>query len=223
MIFIPGSGKGNPGFFNFFFRCFGLPISNKRINIYQVSTFEQEKQLLEGIAANNREVIETVYRDNYPMVQAFILNNSGNGDEARDIFQEAMIVLFEKAVSGSFELNCLLKTYIYSVCRRLWLKRLQQLQRYSNLIENVEETITVDEDLEQHEKHNADFIIMETAMGKIGEPCKSLLDAYYIQKKNMQEIATDFGYTNADNAKTQKYKCLVRLKKLFFAQYKNGQ
>ena len=64
---------------------------------------------------------------------------------------------------------------------------------------------------------------METAMSKIGEPCKSLLDAYYIQKKHMQEIAADFGYTNADNAKTQKYKCLMRLKKLFFAQYKNGQ
>lgn len=157
------------------------------------------------------------------MVQAFILNNSGNGDEARDIFQEAMIVLYEKSVSDNFELNCQLKTYIYSVCRRLWLKRLQQLQRYGGLIENVEDTVPVDEDLEQHEKHNAGFVIMETAMNKIGEPCKSLLDAYYIQKKNMQEIAEEFGYTNADNAKTQKYKCLLRLKKLFFAQYKNGQ
>lgn len=188
-----------------------------------MSTFEQEKQLLEGLALNDRAVIEAIYRDNYPMVQSFVLNNSGNGDEARDIFQEAMIVLFEKAKSGSFELNCLLKTYIYSVCRRLWLKRLQQLQRYGNLVENVEEMVAVDEDLELHEKHNADFILMEKAMNKIGEPCKSLLDAYYIQKKNMQEIAADFGYTNADNAKTQKYKCLLRLKKLFFAQYKNGQ
>lgn len=223
MTFIPGSGKGNPTFFNFFFRCFGLPISNNRINIYQVSTLEQEKQLLEGLAANDRQVIEAIYRENYPMVQAFILNNSGNGDEARDIFQEAMIVLFEKAVSGSFELNCQLKTYMYSVCRRLWLKRLQQLQRYGSLVENVEETIAVEEDLEMHEKYNTDLVLMETAMNKIGEPCKSLLDAYYIQKKNMQEIATDFGYTNADNAKTQKYKCLLRLKKLFFAQYKNGQ
>lgn len=157
------------------------------------------------------------------MIQAFILNNSGNGDEARDIFQEAMIVLYEKSVSDSFELNCQLKTYIYSVCRRLWLKRLQQLQRYGGLIENVEDTVPVEEDLEQHEKHNAGFVIMETAMNRIGEPCKSLLDAYYIQKKNMQEIAEEFGYTNADNAKTQKYKCLMRLKKLFFAQYKNGQ
>jgi RNA polymerase sigma factor (sigma-70 family) len=187
-----------------------------------VSNFEQERQLLEALAMNDRAVIEGIYRDNYPMIQAFILNNNGNSDEARDIFQEAMIVIYEKAVSGSFELNCQLKTYIYSVCRRLWLKRLQQLQRYSNLVENVEETVAVEEDLELHEKHNADFELMEAAISKIGEPCKSLLDAYYIQKKNMQEIAADFGYTNADNAKTQKYKCLVRLKKLFFAQYKNG-
>ncbi len=187
-----------------------------------MSNLEQEKQLLEGLALNDRSVVEAIYRDNYPMIQAFILNNNGDSDEARDIFQEAMIVIFEKAVSGTFELNCLLKTYIYSVCRRLWLKRLQQLQRYGSLIENVEDTVAVEEDLEMHEKNNTDFTLMEAAMGKIGEPCKSLLDAYYIQKKNMQEIASEFGYTNADNAKTQKYKCLVRLKKLFFAQYKNG-
>ncbi len=188
-----------------------------------MSSFEQENQLLKGLALNDRAVIEAIYRDNYPVIQAFILNNNGNGDEARDIFQEAMIVLYEKAVSGSLELNCQLKTYIYSVCRRLWLKRLQQLQRFSNQVENIEETVTVEEELEQHEKHNTDFIIMENALAKIGEPCKSLLDAYYIQKKNMQDIASDFGYTNADNAKTQKYKCLLRLKKIFFAQYKNGQ
>jgi hypothetical protein len=58
-------------------------------------------------------------------------------------------------------------------------------------------------------------------MNGLGEPCKSLLEAFYIQKRSMQEIATGFGYTNAENAKNQKYKCLMRLKKLFFSQYKN--
>ena len=187
-----------------------------------MSTLEQEKLLLQGLALNERQSIEAIYRDNYPMIQVFILNNSGNPDEAKDIFQEAMIVLYEKAVSGSFELNCQLKTYMYSVCRRLWLKRLQQLLRFSSPFDYVEETVPVEEEMEAHEKRNTDFIIMENAMTKIGEPCKSLLDAYYMQKKNMQEIAADFGYTNADNAKTQKYKCLIRLKKLFFAQVKNG-
>nr|WP_287424222.1 hypothetical protein [Candidatus Brachybacter algidus] len=63
---------------------------------------------------------------------------------------------------------------------------------------------------------------MEKALINLGEPCKSLLEAYYLQKQNMQVIAANFGYTNADNAKNQKYKCLMRLKKIFFTDYKNG-
>lgn len=188
-----------------------------------MSTLEEEKLILKGLAASDKQAIETIYRENYTMIQGFILNNSGSHDDARDIFQEAMIVLYDKARSDSFELSSQIKTYIYSVCRRLWLKRLNQLQRYSGNLENMEGTVQVEEDLEVHEKRDQDFTLMENAMSKIGEPCKSLLDAYYIQKKHMQEIASDFGYTNADNAKTQKYKCLMRLKKLFFAQYKNGQ
>ena len=111
---------------------------------------------------------------------------------------------------------------MYSVCRRLWLKRLQHDQKFTTKVENLQETVPVEEELEDHEKKNTDFMIMEAAMKKIGEPCKSLLDAYYLQKKSMNDIASEFGYTNADNAKTQKYKCLVRLKKIFFVQYKNA-
>jgi RNA polymerase sigma factor (sigma-70 family) len=189
-----------------------------------VSILEEEKLLLKGLGANDKQAIEAIYKDNYNTIQSLIINNSGTADDARDIFQEAMIVLYEKAQSPDFELTSQLKTYLYSVCRRLWLKRLSQMQRYNNgQLEQMEETIPVEEELEWHEKRNADFTVMETAMSKIGEPCKSLLEAYYIQKKQMQQIAADFGYTNADNAKTQKYKCLMRLKKLFFAQYKNGQ
>ncbi len=202
---------------------FGLQIIVKRININRVSTLEEEKLILKGLAESDKKAIDTIYRQNYAMIQAFILNNSGSQDDARDIFQEAMIVLFEKARSGNFELSSQLKTYIYSVCRRLWLKKLNQMHKYSGNLDNMEETVAVEEELELHEKRDTDFTLMEAAMSKIGEPCKSLLDAYYIQKKNMQEIAANFGYTNADNAKTQKYKCLMRLKKLFFAQYKNGQ
>ncbi|MCW3090804.1 MAG: sigma-70 family polymerase sigma factor [Ferruginibacter sp.] len=186
-----------------------------------MNIIEQEQALLKGLLQNDKNSVELIYRENYKSIQSFVLNNNGSVDDARDIFQEAMIVLYEKSGQASFALNCQIKTYLYSICRRLWLKRLQQLGKFSTQVESLEDTIPVDEEIEDHDKKNDDFILMEHAMAKIGEPCKSLLDAYYLQKKNMQEIATEFGYTNADNAKTQKYKCLVRLKKLFFAQYKN--
>ena len=187
-----------------------------------MNTSNQEEILLRGLAENNKNAIETIYRENFSLIQAFIVKNNGYPEDARDIFQEAMIILYGKSKQESFQLTCLIRTYIYSICRRLWLKRLQQLQKFNPAVELKEEIVAVEEELEVHEKKNADFLLMEDALNKIGEPCKSLLDAYYLQKKSMPEIALSFGYTNADNAKTQKYKCLVRLKKIFFAQYKNG-
>jgi RNA polymerase sigma factor (sigma-70 family) len=191
------------------------------IKVTTVKTDVNETALLAGLAQNDRTAIETIYAQQYSMVQTLIINNNGTADDARDIFQEAMIVLYEKASSGSFELNCQLKTYVYSVCRRLWLKRLQQMQKYMPNANGLEETVSVEEDMEVHDQRNSDFLMMEKALASIGEPCKSLLEAFYLQKRNMSEIAGNFGYTNADNAKNQKYKCLMRLKKLFFSEYKN--
>lgn len=192
------------------------------LNSTQVKGDPNEQQLLKALANNDSKAAETIYKDNFNMVLAFILNNNGSYDEAKDIFQEAMITLYQKAKSGSFVLTSQLKTYIYSVCRRLWLKRLQQIGKMANGVENFE-TIPVENDIEIHERRNAELGIMERALGSLGEPCKSLLESFYIERKNMEQIALMFGYTNADNAKNQKYKCLIRLKKLFFSQYNIGE
>ncbi len=187
-----------------------------------VAITEQELAVFKAVGNNDKDAIELVYRENYPLIQHFVISNNGSEDDARDIFQEAMMVLYEKAKMPGFELTCQIRTYLYSVCRRLWLKKLQYNRRIESQVENFDKIVPVEEDIEQHEKLNGQYLIMRTAMGKIGEPCKSLIEAFYVHRKNMQEIAGFFGYTNADNAKNQKYKCLVRLKKLFFAQYKNA-
>lgn len=181
-----------------------------------------EKILLQGLARNDKKAVETIYKENYSTVQSLIINNNGTTEDAKDIFQEAMIVLYEKARSGTFELSCQIKTYVYSVSRRLWLKRLQQASRYTGDISGTDGIVPVEDDIEEHSRRDAEFDMMEKAIQSLGEPCKSLLEAFYLQKKNMQEIAAGFGYTNAENAKTQKYKCLMRLKKIFFSHYKNG-
>jgi DNA-directed RNA polymerase specialized sigma24 family protein len=60
-------------------------------------TIEKETLLLQGLAKNDRKAIESIYKDNYNMVQALVIKNNGTSEDAKDIFQEAMIVLFEKA------------------------------------------------------------------------------------------------------------------------------
>ena len=201
----------------------GLLLTPKRINYNSVKSELNEQALLSGMANNDPKAIEQIYKNNFPIIQSLVLGNSGTYDDARDIFQEAMIVLYENAKTESFVLTCQIKTYVYSICKRLWLKRLQYNNRFTTQVESLEETVPVEEDIENQERRNADFVIMERALGSLGEPCKGLLEAYYLQKKSMQAIADSFGYTNAENAKTQKYKCLMRLKKLFFSQYNIGE
>ena len=214
--------ESNPNpksFFSFF--C-GLQSTPPGIKYYTVANTDQELAVLKAIGNNEKAAIEAVYKENFSLIQHFVVSNNGSEDDARDVFQEAMMVLYEKSKSPDFELTCQIKTYLYSVSRRLWLKKLQQSRRIESQVENFDRVVPVEEDLEEHEKLNQQYLIMRTAMGKIGEPCKSLIEAFYVHRKNMHEIAGYFGYTNADNAKNQKYKCLVRLKKLFFAQYKNA-
>ena len=192
-----------------------------RINLLKAELNEQA--LLKGLAENDSKAVEALYKGHFSMIQHFVTNNNGSFDDARDIFQEAMIALYEKVQLDNFALTCQIKTYLFSICKNLWLKRLQQMGKYSAQLNSQEETISVDEDLDQMEKKDAAFAIMDRALNSLGEPCKSLLEGYYLNKKGMQELASQFGYTNADNAKNQKYKCLMRLKKLFFAQYNIGE
>ncbi|MCO5235039.1 MAG: RNA polymerase sigma factor [Chitinophagaceae bacterium] len=180
----------------------------------------KEQELIRGLSLNDKKAVACIYEDNYSLIRNLVVRNNGTEDDAKDIFQEALIVLYEKSKTGSFELNCQIKTYLYAVGRRLWLKRLQYNNRYDLQVPGFEDSVHPEEDLELHEKRNNEFGMMEHALSDLGEPCRSLLEAYYMQKQNMQDIAVRFGYTNADNAKNQKYKCLLRLRKLFFAQYK---
>ncbi|MCX6332523.1 MAG: sigma-70 family RNA polymerase sigma factor [Bacteroidetes bacterium] len=181
-----------------------------------------EQALLKGLAQNDSKAVETLYKSHFTMIQHFVENNNGSFDDARDVFQEAMIALYEKVQLDSFVLTCQIKTYLFSICKHLWLKRLHQMGKYSSPLNAHEESISVETDMGMFEKKEAAFAIMNRALNSLGEPCKSLLEGYYINKKGMQELANQFGYTNADNTKNQKYKCLMRLKKLFFAQYNIG-
>ncbi|WP_143307939.1 RNA polymerase sigma factor [Chitinophaga vietnamensis] len=179
----------------------------------------RDRELLLGLARSDDKSLEIIYSENFPAVLRMILQHNGSEDDAKDVFQEAIIVLYEKACGDNFILTSRLKTFLYSVCRHLWLKKVQASYGLHALPPEIEEIIPATEALDEHDAKDEQFRIMESAMSNIGQPCKSILEDYYLHKRTMQEIADKFGYTNAENAKNQKYKCLMRLKKLFFDQY----
>ena len=181
--------------------------------------------LIAAIRGGDERALAHLYRLHWPMVSHFVLQNSGSEDDAQDVYQEGVMVFYDKVRAGSLELSCQIKTYLYAVCRRLWLKRLTSKSRFGVRLLDDEEhgpylNTGAEEDVLAAEEQDRRFATMGEALNSLGEPCKSLLEGFYLLDKSMQDLTAEFGYTNADNAKNQKYKCLVRLKKLFFTHYK---
>jgi len=154
------------------------------------------------------------------MIANLICTNSGSEQEAKDIYQEAVIAFYEKVQQPEFKLTCKIKTYLYAVCRRLWLKRLAEKKRYHGNIEEHETFLGVDDVMMEMEELEKRLNLIGQSLDGLGEPCRSIIEDFYIRDLSMEAISEKFGYTNADNAKNQKYKCLQRLKKLFFTKYK---
>ena len=176
-----------------------------------------DNDFMVGLLNGNNDVLSALYKKYYNIVLKFILYNSGTNAAAQDIYQETIIVLFESVKKPGFELKCQLQTYIFSIAKRLWLKELKKNGKTFLFKESEENNLVdVSEDLKEFDEKEAEIEKMNNSLIDLGEPCSELIKDFYINKLSMEQIAEKFGYTNADNAKTQKYKCLQRLKKIFF-------
>ena len=176
-----------------------------------------DNDFMVGLLNGNNDVLSALYKKYYNIVLKFILYNSGTSAAAQDVYQETIIVLFESVKKPGFELKCQLQTYIFSIAKRLWLKELKKNGKTFLFKESEENNLVdVSEDLKEFDEKEAVIEKMNNSLIDLGEPCSELIKDFYINKLSMEEIAEKFGYTNADNAKTQKYKCLQRLKKIFF-------
>ena len=155
------------------------------------------------------------------MAVHLVCANSGTEQEAKDVYQEAVIAFYEKVQQPQFSLTCRIKTYLYAVCRRLWLKRLWEKKRTNGSMHELETFSGIEDEMIEIEEKENRFAKMDTDLKALGEPCRSIIEDFYIRDFSMENISEKFGYTNPENAKNQKYKCLQRLKKLFFTDQRN--
>ena len=174
-----------------------------------------DQQLLADLRTNSDEAYAVLYREYFAMIRFFVLNNNGGEYDASDVFQDALIVIFEKSLDPDFELTSTLKTYLYSVCRHIWLKKLRQISKQNTTsLRDAESFEAVEGSIEEKELTERQLQILEKGLKKLGDPCKTLLTGFYYLKKSMEDLARELNYTNPANAKNQKYKCLQRLKKI---------
>jgi RNA polymerase sigma factor (sigma-70 family) len=173
-------------------------------------------EILDKIRNQDTPTLTAIYIEIYPMVEKYIIDNSGCSDDARDVFQDAMYLLIKKVEDVNFQLTSKLSTFLFGIGKNLWLKKLTSKKidqkEYAHEIKIAELPI---EDFEQLEQTK----LMKECIDKLGEPCKTIIIQFYFFKTSMEKIANLMNYTNANNAKNQKYKCFIRLKKMILKQH----
>ncbi|MFN3840852.1 MAG: RNA polymerase sigma factor [Cyclobacteriaceae bacterium] len=179
--------------------------------VFRSSSAMDEKEIFERICKGDERALEFLYKKYYRMMTKMVITNSGTEEEARDIYQEALVVFWQKAVSGKLVLTSKMSTFIYSICQNLWRKELDRKKRLSH--EEKDVPVTIDTESEERNK------IIARCIDQLGDTCKKVLMYYYFDEMSMQEIADKLGFANTDTAKTKKYKCKQKLDELIKAQY----
>ena len=177
----------------------------------------REHDIIEALRAGDRlnqnKLLEEVYANNYMLIQKFIKKNSGNELDAKDVFQDAIIILYNQSKKEDFILSSSIQTYLYSVCRNLWLFKLRKRKKVVELKETYE---FVDMDysaVELLEEDESKIALMQL-VNKLNCDCKKVLSLFYFENLPMKEISKLLNYSNEQIAKNKKYKCMKQLKKI---------
>ncbi|GAB4398557.1 MAG: sigma-70 family RNA polymerase sigma factor [Microscillaceae bacterium] len=172
----------------------------------------KDSLILKKIKEGDERALDIVYKKNYKMMVRLIIKNNGTEDEAKDIYQEAIVVFWQKARQPEFVLTSKISTFLYSVCLNLWRKELERKARLSSEMKDGE-TISNYDQLEKEK-------VVQECINSLGETCRQVLMYYYFDNYSMQEIADKMGFANADTAKSKKYKCKKELDNLIKSKYK---
>jgi DNA-directed RNA polymerase specialized sigma24 family protein len=159
---------------------------------------------LESISAQRQELFINLYKKAFPGVAKYVSRMGGSFDEAKDVFQDALVTYYEKIVAGKLTLNTNDTAYLVGIAKHLWLKRYQEGSKQIPL-DNID--IVTDEEGENLSE-NRIMHYLQTA----GKKCMELLKGFYYDQLPLTEIATLFGYSGTRSATVQKYKCLEKVR-----------
>jgi RNA polymerase sigma factor (sigma-70 family) len=173
-----------------------------------------DEDLLDGIKRRDNRTLEYIYQQCYPMIQDLVIKRSGNYEDAQDIFQDAMVIIYNKVKRNELVLFCAFRTYLYSICKRLSMKYLEQKRRAGMVSRELPqpEEIPAEQLVDAYEEEIEKYNIFQQHLLELKEDARRLLKLY-MENYTFKEISTIMGYKSENYAKTRKYAFKEELKR----------
>lgn len=166
-----------------------------------------QKELILLFQEDREAAFRQIYQLAFPKVARLVGRRGGNLEEAKDIFHESLIILYERCRLETLEIKGSVINYVIGMCRNQWSSHLRRQSR---------EILTADFSEQEWaapapEEPNSDNRLL-TYLEKAGKKCLDLLQAVYYFRYSMQEIAEEFGFRTVRSATVQKYKCMEKVR-----------
>jgi RNA polymerase sigma factor (sigma-70 family) len=169
-------------------------------------------EIIEGFRKTDNKVLNYVYLTYFRIVESYILKSGGRSEDVKDIFQDGLSTVYTKTRDPEFELNCAFGTYLFSVCKNLWLWELRNRKKGPQLITEMTDSLPDEpvelEDIEilwakKHKLFRSHFESLDVV-------CKKLI-LLFLQKVPFKEIAETMGFKSEMHAIRRKSKCKEQL------------
>ncbi len=183
----------------------------------------REDSTIEGFRNNDREIMERVYTEVFPLVRAHVLGNSGDLEQAKDIFQESFVACWKNIKEDKF-MEGSLNGYLFSIARNKWTDHLRSPRFKRTVSMGTVSHGFPGEGPSQEQEGPQDpgrEDRLQKALTRLGQGCRELLDMFYYQRRSMEEIAKELGIAPA-SARNQKYRCMEKLRNMGLENRKFG-
>jgi len=173
-----------------------------------------DEVLIKGLKDQNSRCIRYLYKEYFPLAKSIVERNSGNYEDAEDLFQDSVVVLYKRLTNENINLKCSLKTFFFGICRNLWMQRLDRKWRllYSESMAEepagsyeITDKEFSEEILEKKRLFQKHFLTLPMR-------CQKIL-LLYLKDLPLRKIAEELGMKNEEYAKARKYSCKNMLRK----------
>lgn len=165
----------------------------------------KDDRFIKGIASGNTLIIREIYTAYFDSIVSYLIRNKGTAEDAKDLFQDAIMVIYQKTKTEDFQIKYTLHTYLFTICKNLWLKKLRKKQDFGVPLTAVLEPID-DWDVEKVLMNRLKEKLYREKFAELDQVCQKII-SLYLEGKTMQEIATALNLNSVGYAKKRKYKC----------------
>lgn len=166
---------------------------------------------IRAILHNDTRVLELMYRKFLPPVFGMLRRNGGTFEDAKDVFQEAIVVVFHHASRPGFQLTAAFQSYLLGICRFIWLRQLKKNAR-TEVTSDLEDGLDVGADLERQIVESEKQALFREKFSLLGSDCQQLLQRFF-NREPLGNIALSMGYTD-DYVKKKNKVCKEKLMEL---------